>query len=223
VWRAVAWAITDAPVRAAIPRYDRDQVAAYLGMPREQTAFIRWEYELDYESAPFDVADHGFVPARSAIPTCPAPSDWERRHRDLAGVFPVQTLNTLHRIDAAISFDVASEMSLIGLTDRSFADLQDCLNGQDAPLLADLLGNVGVFAHLTVVRDRFLGHHTYFAVASKRDLSESLDVLAQHYGDQWARYRAEMPAQSSFQDFVAAMERLLAPAARPSDPPLPRP
>lgn len=41
LWRAFGWAMTSAPLRVAIPRYDRDQVARCLRMPREDVSLVR--------------------------------------------------------------------------------------------------------------------------------------------------------------------------------------
>jgi hypothetical protein len=223
VWRALAWAITDAPLRAVIPRFDRDHVADYLGVARNDVAFIDWEYEVNYESESFDDADKGFMPARSSVPIRPAPTEWERQHISKAGLFRLHGLNELHRVDTGVSFDVASELSLFGLRGTEFSDLQSALSGPNRPALADLLGDTGVMAHQTVVRDRFLGHCSYFGIASNRDVSVRLDELArtfQHRGD---RYCTNYRPSGSFQDFVAAMEDLLLPVAAAPNPVLPLP
>lgn len=223
VWRALAWAITEAPLRAVIPRFDRDHVADYLGVPRDEVAFVDWEYEVNYESAPFELADKGFVPARSSIPIRPEPTAWERQHLDKAGLFRLKGLNELHRVDTGVSFDVASEVSLFGLPGLSFAEVQAALSGPERPVLADLLGDAGVLAHLTTVRDRFLGHHSYFGIASRRDLSSELEELTRLYQDRWKRYYIDDEPPASFADFVAAMEDLLSPVDGSPNPVLPRP
>lgn len=211
MWRALAWVITDAPVRAVLPHYDRDHVASYLSVDRARLAFIRWQYEIDYETFPFPDANHGFVPARSSIPMSPPPTDWERAHKHLAALFPVSGLDMLHRIDAAISFDVASEMSVLGIAEHSFADLQGLLLSDNRPDLADVLGENGVLAHLTIVRDRFLGHHSYLAIAAKRDLSTTLDSLNAAYTTKWHQFQEETKRIESFDDFANAVEQLVAP------------
>jgi hypothetical protein len=181
VWRALAWTITNAPVQAVLPRSYRDQVASRLSVDRERLAFIRWEYEIDCESFPFPAANHGFVPAQSCIPISPVPTDWQMRHKDLAALFPASSLNMLHQVDAEISYGVESEMSVLGVTGRTFADLQNMLLADHPPDLADVLGRDGVLAHLTIVRDTFFGHHSYLAIASERDLSATLDSLNETY------------------------------------------
>jgi len=211
VWRALAWAITRAPACAALPRYDRDRVAAYLHRERESMTFVRWEYSIDYELHPFAVANRGFVPARSCIPIRPQPTQWEVDHKHLAGIFDVPNLNAWNTIDAALSFDVASEVSLIGLTAGTLDGLTRALNDVAPPHLDDVLEPEDIFAHLSIVRDRFLGHRSYLAVAAHRDVTAELDRLSRFYAEKWTRYVEEAGRLDSFSDWVDAMERLISP------------
>jgi hypothetical protein len=211
LWRAFAWELTGPALRIALPRYDRDHVAAYLGLEKTELTFVRWEYEVNYESFPFPAANGGFVPARSCIPIRPAPTEWELQHKDLAALIVVGSLNVLNRIDNGLSFDVASEMSLIGATEADLVGLQDSLSTSERPELREILGSRGVLVHLTIVRDRFLGHHSYLAVTSRRDLSSQIDSLNRDFAARWARYQDRVPQLASFQDFCDAVDEMLTP------------
>jgi hypothetical protein len=210
LWRAFAWAMTSAPLRVALPRYDRDQVAQCLRAAREDVALVRWEYSIDYESHPFAAANKGFEPARSSIPIHPEPDAWERGHRDFAGLFDVPDLATLHTIDIGVSFDVASELSLFGVADASFAALQKRLSGLGQPSLSEVLGEDDTFAHLTVVRDRFIGHHSYLALAARRDQSAKVEHLVRVFSERWDAYCQDVGSLETHQEFADAMEWLLA-------------
>ena len=209
VWRAFAWAMTSAPLRIALPRYDRDQVAQCLRAVREDVALVRWEYSIDYEAYPFAAANKGFEPARSSMPIRPEPDAWERGHRDFAGLFEVPDLATLHTIDIGVSFDVASELSLFGVANAPFAAMQKRLGGLERPHLSEVLGEDDTFAHLTVVRDRIIGHHSYLALASRRDRSEEIGNLVRVFSERWEAYRRSVDSIKTHQDFADAMERLL--------------
>lgn len=210
VWRAFAWAMTPAPVRAVLPRYDRDQVTRCLDLQREAVPMVRWEYAIDYETHPFADANKGFEPARSSITIRPEPDAWELAHQHRAGLFELSGLDALHQVDIGVSFDVASELSLFGLLNESFAGFRARLNDEHRPELADLLGSADSFAHLTVVRDRFLGHHSYLALAAHGDRSERVAQTADTLRQRWQDYLDEVPGIESHEAFANAMERLLA-------------
>jgi hypothetical protein len=209
VWRAFAWATTSAPLRVALPRYDRDQVARCLGAARDEVALVRWEYSLDYEEQSFAAANKGFQPARSSITIRPEPDAWERGHRDFAGLFEVPHLSTLHTIDIGVSFDVASELSLFGVAASSFSAVQEKLSGLERPSLREVLGEDDTFAHLTIVRDRFIGHHSYLALASRHDRSVEIANLVRVFSERWEAYRRVVGSITTHHDFADAMERLL--------------
>lgn len=210
VWRAFAWAMTASPVRAVLPRYDRDQVARCLDLERGQVPMVRWEYSVDYEAFPFPSANKGFEPARSCIPIRPEPDEWERGHASLAGLFEVSELDQLHLVDMGVSFDVASEMSLFGVGTGSFEDFRVRLDTDDRPRLAQILSSGDRFAHLTVVRDRFLGRHSYFALASRQDQSKRIAELVELFSGRWQRYLGEVAGIQTHEAFADAMGRLLA-------------
>jgi hypothetical protein len=210
VWRSFAWAMTSAPVRAALPRYDRDQVTRCLDLERDQVTMVRWEYSVDYETHPFTTANKGFEPARSSITIRPEPDQWERDHKNLAGLYEIAGLDGLHRVDLGVSFDVASELSLFGIATGSFKDLRIQLDSDDRPRLAQILSSGDSFAHLTVVRDRFLGHHSYFALAAMEDRSERIAELVELFSSRWRNYLGEVDGIKTHAAFAEAMDRLLA-------------
>lgn len=125
------------------------------------------------------------------------------------GLFDVPDLATLHTIDVGVSLDVASELSLFGVADGAVAGIQARLSSLPRPSLDAVLSEDDTFAHLTIVRDRFLGHHSYLAFASKRDQSEKLSALTRTFSQRWSAYQQEVGSIATHQEFADAMERLL--------------
>jgi hypothetical protein len=209
VWRALAWSLTSGAARIGLPRYDRDQAANHLQVEPSRLRFVRWEFGVDPEIGTFEEARQGFVEARSCVPIRPEPTAWEREHRDLAAIFELGSFEDLTELDLAVSFDVASEMSVFAIRSGSIGDLQRRLSVPDRPLLRDVLDRGDRLVHFTIVRDRFVGQRSYLVLAAHEDLSDELQAATSDFSKRWESYCASAPTLGSFQAFNAAMERLL--------------
>jgi hypothetical protein len=211
VWRALAWALTTSRERYAVPVFDRDLVAGWLQVPREEMVLVAWEYRVDLVQDPSADADLGFVTADTCVRIAPPPDAWELEHKNEAGLFHLSSLADLTTVDNALGFDVTSQVSIFGIDPRAgrAAWLVDGLRRPVRPELDELLEPSDVFVHLAVVRDRFLGYTSYFTVAAHGDIGARLDALVDNYELAYARYADRAPLLEDFEDFAAAVEELV--------------
>ena len=213
VWRAAAWAMVRNLSVCCIPMYYRDDAASMLSVSPERIRFIDWEYEVDNEKPTLDTADEGFVPGRSCVPIRPQPTEYERSNAGRAGLFDIYSFDELTLIELAVAGDATSEIALFGLAgERRRSELLDALRGTRRPVLNDVLGPNERFVDLSVVRDRFGGLTSYFIVRSfDPNIHDVVRSVAAHFDAAWEQYVAEVSTITTFEDFGAAMGRLLAP------------
>lgn len=209
VWRALAWAMTAGTNRVGLPAYYRDDAAKNLGTDLTKATLVPWEYEVDLEESNFAAANKGFIEARSAVYIKPPPTGWERDHQHLAGLFDLATFDDLTQLELAVGFDAASEISIFGLVEGDSRSVGARLSTDQPPHLSDVLGGRDMFVDLSVTRDRFPDTNCYFAFASHRDLTASLQEKTAHFDAQWASYCSEYGEFTTLENFVDGVERLL--------------
>ncbi len=215
VWRALAWTITSGRSRFAIPRYYRDDAAKLLDTKQADVTMVDWEYAVDAEPGSRREVDHGFVPARSAIPIRPRPTGWEKAHKAKAGLFELRDTADLVTMSLAVGGDASSEINIFGLAGiNESARLIGLLTGSTRPDLGEILGDGGVFVNLSIDHDGYGRSH--MMVKARQPLPE-LQSLTNHYREAFERYRETVDAIDDFDQFAAAVSQLLAP---PADHPL---
>ncbi len=210
VWRAVAWAVTDGLHRCGVPRGARADATAGLGLDRETVRLMRWEYTVDVEDG-----DLGFVRARESVRRDPPPDRWELDHRRLAGLFPLASFDELTTLDGTVFAGNAAQVTVFGLGGGGrFDELAGALNGEERPVLADVLRPGELFVCLSTVRDpAWIGWRNTLTVRSLTE-TDAVERVAGRYRAAYRRYMDRLDGMRTLADFRDAAGDLLGGAGR---------
>ncbi|MEU7046799.1 hypothetical protein AB0A77_37960 [Streptomyces varsoviensis] len=205
VYVGLIWRLTAGLARYAIPSYYRDDAERFLG---RAPTLVDWEYEVDAEELTAGLRDRGFVPGRSTASMCPKPTAEQLGNVDRAGVFALATPRDLVAALQAVLLDASSEVTVFAVAPGSerFERLVAALRGPVRPALAEVLGDEGIFADLTIGSD--LGNYDSIIVASPTDLMPRLAALTANHAHRIEVYEQELGALRDIPDFLRALREL---------------
>jgi hypothetical protein len=108
--------------------------------------------------------------ARACVPDAPAPSDWQKLHRNKAGLFRAQTFSELARLHEATLYDASSEISIFCLKADRHADLLAFLTGPGRPDLSKFLLDGELFIDIVLGID--LGYWDSILIKSPQNIEK---------------------------------------------------
>ncbi|MGW9211791.1 hypothetical protein ACWGR4_33070 [Embleya sp. NPDC055664] len=203
----LVWRLTAGLARYAIPAYYLHDAARTLG---REPVLVDWEYEVDAEQVTAAARDNGFVPGSATNRFLRGPTGWEgeRIGRDGAGLFPLATPRDLVSALHAVLLDASSEITVFAVTPGAerFERLTAALRGPVRPVLADVLGDDGIFVDLTIGSD--VGNHDSIIVASQTDPLDRLTGLAADSTKRVESYEQRLDELRNVPDFLRAMPTL---------------
>src|SRR5690606_17777468 len=118
--------------------------------------------------------DNGFVQGRSCIPSRPEPTEWQKNHKHLAGLFKIDKYQDIIGLELATFGDATSEITFFGLhSDKS--KLVEQLSASEKPTLNHILNDHGIFIDLVIGED--MGYYNCITIKTKNDITTTLNVL----------------------------------------------
>ena len=154
IYTTLIWQLLKGKAAFGIPNYYRDEAKDIL---KKDFEFIIWEYDLEYEYDMTEPKDNGFVEGRSCIPIRPEPTEWQKNHKHLAGLFTIDKYQDIIGLELATFGDASSEITFFGL-DSDNNNLVDKLSTSEKPTLDKILSDHDIFIDLVIGHDKGCKH-----------------------------------------------------------------
>ena len=206
IFSTFIWQILKDKKSFGIPCYYRDEAKAIL---KKDFDFIAWEYDLEYDECEIHMAepkDNGFVKGRSCIPIRPEPSEWQKKHKDLAGLFQVESYSDVIGLELATFGDATSEISFFGLNTNDKNFLIQKLSTTKRPDLTDILEQEDIFIDLLIGQD--MGYWTCLSVYSKTDISSLIKNITTDIYNKCKLYEENIDGIKTIDEFINEMKKI---------------
>jgi len=206
IFSTFIWHILKGKKSFGIPCYYRDEAKEIL---KKDFDYIAWEYDLEfdeYEIHMTEPRDNGFVRGCSCIPIRPEPSESQKKHKDLAGLFQVESYSDLIGLELATFGDATSEISFFGLSSNDKNYLIQKLSTTERPELTDILEQEDVFIDLLIGQD--MGYLTCLSVYSKRDFSCQIKSITTDIYNKCKLYEENIDSIKTIDEFINEMKKI---------------
>jgi hypothetical protein len=190
-----------------IPSYYRDAVEENHKVPFE---FVKWEYRVDFESPMLQPFEKNFVRTRSAAPIKKSQAtDWQWKHRNLAGLFRINSYQDIVDTLKGTFGDACSELNFFALGNTDSSKLTRRLNSYFKPDLYKILDEEDVFIHLLIGFD--LAYYSCITIKSKRPLGLKINLLTDSLSKKVETYQNNIAAVKTIDEFLSEMRKINAP------------
>lgn len=203
IFSTFIWQLIKDKISFGIPCYYRDEAKEIL---KKDFDFIAWEYDLEYEHYMKEPKDNGFVKGRSCIPIRPEPSEWQKKHKELAGLFEIESYSDIIGLELATFGDATSEISFFGLQTNNKNYLIEKLTTPQTPNLTDILENDDIFIDLLIGQD--MGYWTCLSVYSKTDISNQIKSITTDIYKKCKHYEENIDNIKTIDDFISEMKKI---------------
>lgn len=199
----MAWRLAKGFEVFAIGNYYRDKAARESGLAYE---LIDWEYDVQLGPDTEMAVEIGFVPGRACVNIQPPPTEWEMAHRNQAGLFHIGTIRQLFELQAGLTADVSSEVSLFCIGAGRKAELLALLRGAHPPELREFLRDRERFVDVGIGND--LGYRSSLIVKAMADLSNEIEAMVGLFNRAIAVYEQESAGHVTLNEALLALQRL---------------
>jgi hypothetical protein len=206
IFSTFIWQLIKDKKSFGIPCYYRDEAKEIL---KKDFDFIAWEYDLEYdecEKRMTEPKDNGFVKGRSCIPIRPEPSEWQKKHKELAGLFEIESYSDIIGLELATFSDANSEISFFGLGTNNKNNLIQKLTTPQRPNLTEILENNDIFIDLLIGQD--MGYWTCLSVYSKTDISNQINSITTDLYNKCKHYEENIDSIKTIDDFINEMKKI---------------
>lgn len=203
IFSTFIWQLIKEKISFGIPCYYRDEAKGIL---KKDFDFIAWEYALEYEHHMTEPKDNGFVKGRSCIPIRPEPSEWQKKHKELAGLFEIESYSDIIGLELATFGDATSEISFFGLHKNNKNYLIQKLTTSQTPNLTDILENNDIFIDLLIGQD--MGYWTCLSVYSKTNISAQIKSITTDIYNKCKHYEENIDNIKTIDDFINEMKKI---------------
>jgi hypothetical protein len=154
--------------------------------------------------------ERNFVRARAAAPLKKSEaSEWQWKHKNLAGLFKINSYQDLVNALRGTFGDSCSEMNLFALGKTDSAKLTRKLNSFFKPDLNKILDEEDVFVHLLIGFD--LAYYSCITIKSKRPLGIKINLLTESLSKKVKTYQNNIEAVKTLDEFLCEMRKINAP------------